>query len=149
MDRFKFRAWSKKYNVMWGVAALSWIVEHDYDEPEREISNEVQTIGACEIETMITKVGGNPIKDCILMQCTGLKDKNGKLIFEGDIVRYFWNEDDESEHDNPVIVEWSTDISGWVLTDVKDKWFDGLLYKKPTYEVIGNIFQNPELCQQK
>jgi uncharacterized phage protein (TIGR01671 family) len=71
-----------------------------------------------------------------IMQYTGLKDKNGVEIFEGDILEQAgivsWND---------VEVRWSCiDIS---LNDRRE-WHD-MLYLTTPLEVIGNIYENPEL----
>ena len=73
----------------------------------------------------------------IIMQFTGLKDKHGAEIYEGDI--YEWT--DNSGVDRIDTVAWS-DSGGWILTDI---WWVAEVSGK----VIGNIYENPELCQLK
>ena len=74
-----------------------------------------------------------------LMQFTGLKDKNEKEIYEGDIVA-FWNR------------TWSVECPGlaygcYLKDELEgrklDSGFDGIL------EVIGNIYENPELIKKE
>lgn len=67
-------------------------------------------------------------------QCTGLKDKNGKLIYEGDIVFYKIGSNKCRD-----VVKWSDDRCSWV------KGYQDLCTYKKYCEVIGNIYENPEL----
>ena len=86
-------------------------------------------------------------KDYILMQCTGLKDKNGKLIYEGDIVK--------DDRDTLYVVgfhehEYTTSF-GLKRIENPNYYphitiYCGLGYKnRNNYEVIGNIYENKEL----
>ena len=73
---------------------------------------------------------------CIIQQYTGLKDKNGKEIYEGDILEY----QSSDPRFTQVVVRWTKEEEdnhpGFVITDSYSQ------YGKP--EIIGNIMQNPE-----
>ena len=93
--------------------------------------------------------------DCIVMQYTGLNDKEGREIYEGDVVLLPGNPDPAAgdptamcvvEYSGPHLVYRDVDrmdrkemihgILGWDVNEDEDA------------EVIGNIYQNPELLQQ-
>ena len=89
-----------------------------------------------------------------LMQFTGLKDKNGKEIFEGDIVQEFQmrfeNDDDEDwkllPYDKPDIVTMDRFPVYWL--ERESFGYEGEDLKSPDdFEVIGNIYENPELLE--
>lgn len=113
----KFRAWDKKDKVVREVTAIEWSLE--YVEFMR---------GAVERD----------FEDLILMQSTGLKDKNGVEIFEGDVF--------ESEYARYVVF-WQKDAARFVLKFIHD--FEDSYYldmrNVESMDLIGNIHENPEL----
>ena len=141
-DRFKFRLWHKPLKIMhyndFTVTATEYMAKiYQQDDYMMKFNQE-------DLEFD---------KQCILMQCTGLKDKNGKLIYEGDIVdkgtRCKW------------IITWFK--NKFILVPDfeyknKDKCANdrecGFKYFENNHnyadkddEVIGNIYQNPELLE--
>lgn len=75
-------------------------------------------------------------KDVILMQSTGLKDKNGVEIFEGDIG---W--DDHQEVHGQVIFENGAFKYEW--ENISEDLFEAT----DDIEIVGNIHENPELLE--
>lgn len=100
----------------------------------------------------------------IIMQYTGLKDENGVEVYEGDIL-HCWGEDDSyiDDNDNEIfnkqigVVKWGnseypafdiyTKAHGQYIDSLSDDYnsfADGYYH----YEVIGNIYENPELLNK-
>jgi len=126
MDRFKFRAWDKEENGM----------------------SKPFTINELALTTAIPKY---VIDNYIIMQCTGLKDKNGKLIFEGDIIehRYKFFET-QPEIVSRLEVLWEDEysaFSGFNNNKIRFSIGPGMRFLRD-FEIIGNIYENPELLEE-
>ena len=136
MREIKFRAWDYREEKMYSVKTIYWnndgVMRGIYDK-EREDET------------------GHYIPDCRLelMQYTGLKDKNGVEIYEGDIVKitrenYIYN------------AGGATDIKEYIK-QVQYPFFvscgqafggiDGSEGIPDIVEVIGNVYENPELLE--
>lgn len=84
------------------------------------------------------------LQSCILLQSTGLKDKNGKEIFEGDIIKLYHM--DKGERGLKWIIEWDKDRASFIINrhraiKLNSKWTTKEL------KIIGNIYENPELLE--
>jgi uncharacterized phage protein (TIGR01671 family) len=102
----------------------------------------VEYIQIQEWEKFATEID---VKPETISQCTGLKDKNGKLIFEGDILAgvngsingYPWKW-------GPVEVKWNDEDAKFQM------WTGGTFEKQDSthwFEVIGNIYENKDLLK--
>ena len=121
----KFRAWLKK---------------------EQKMDNEIDHISWLEDELYCIGDGITYMvlaEDLVLMQSTGLKDKNGKEIFEGDVVDY---------KGRKAVIKWHGSYASFIYRFVDElnkrsaEWYQlYLAYLK--CEVIGNIYENPELLE--
>lgn len=97
--------------------------------------------------------GINVTQHFILMQSTGLRDRNDKLIFEGDIVKVITcQEFDEIEEESSIhLIIWGNDYPAFDLSPTILDDCNSLQYAMIEYEVeiISNIYQNPELLKEK
>lgn len=123
-NRFKFRAyWHNDVFNEWQV----------YENPELITGD-----GTCLVFNNSESGADEWRENVILCQCTGLKDKNGKLIYEGDIVK-------DDYYDYLHYVKWN--YNGWHLFPcIQNKYVIGLIDDKT--KVIGNIYENPELLEE-
>lgn len=94
-----------------------------------------------EKEFTITELGTLPdLSVWKLEQYTGLKDKNGTEIYEGDILDVILH---NGEHEN-YLIQWDEREAGFEAYN-RDRSNYILSYIWDECEVIGNIFENPEL----
>lgn len=133
----KFRIWDKYEKQMYPISSI------DYDI----FSQEIRIIAIGHKNGMCTSYNKNhnsekcDITALELMQYTGLHDKNGKEIYEGDIV-----------------VDKEDEVMGEITWNEEEaSFYFSILYENGTYEeeklndwasvleVIGNIYDNPEL----
>lgn len=126
----RYRAWHKTWEEMGKVKRIR------FDDD-----------GNATTVLFMGKVFGENAKidELELMQSTGLKDKNGKEIFEGDIVDYKGRE---------AVVKWHGSYASFIyrfvdgLQERVSEW-DPLFLACYHFEVIGNIYENPELLEAK
>jgi len=179
MREIKFRAWDKIANKMRDVLVMDWY--YDYVTNEKKLgfvdywdfeNKEFKRLYPFYVEgSLDTKRKETTFE---LMQYTGLKDKNGKEIYEGDILALIEPEvkDKQSEFGRMLVkfgeyntyeIESGDESIGWFMegyhgylredgrkniykTDAFDEHPWSLLSCRQ-WEVIGNIYENPELLK--
>lgn len=140
-DRFKYRLWDKSINQMSYKVCIGFI---DDGKGTQDWVCADTTCGQINYRD-------NKLKDIVLMQCTGLKDKNGKLIYEGDILEGYINVDISPINSKSVLkrglIKIHNDMFVATCQDMKENCtlFTQLYWCKT--EVIGNIYENPELLE--
>lgn len=127
MREIKFRAWDKRHK--------EWCEHFTLDFEKNS-------------ESYIDNVYGGSFQHCtendenvILMQYTGLKDKNGEEIYEGDIV---------TQTDDIESLKGAVSFSKGMFCIPSSrglKILGGHDYKERDTEIIGNVYENPELIE--
>ncbi|MDH8978842.1 YopX family protein [Staphylococcus epidermidis] len=128
----KFRAWDKTENKMWNVETI-------YIEDEWVKVNDGSIYG-------ITK---DLVRDYVLMQSTGLKDKNGNEIYEGDIVEFKYPYDKRIKTKGVIVWNDNKACFGISMEETTEKYELYRITAENYLTVIGNKFQNPYLLEDK
>jgi uncharacterized phage protein (TIGR01671 family) len=143
MDRFKFRG-KRNDNGEWIIGDLCCMFspENKCIMPDsffatRHFGDDED--GKPDIEDSLAIGGFYPVKPDTVGQCTGLRDKNGTLIFEGDIIA----SENYKMYGGKYPVYYDVDLSMFV-TKLPHVQSTQLYYHKGI-EIIGNIHQNPDL----
>lgn len=118
----KYRAWDKEFKEMVQVDALV------FDE---------QIIKATYKNGNVVK---EDLKNYVLMQSTGFRDKNGKEIFEGDII-------DSTDGFLTGVIEFRVSLGMFVSDLVEYNSFERLCNVASSRKIIGNIWEHPELAE--
>lgn len=122
-DRFKFRAWNKMTKTMKEVSQLNF--------SEEQVGNCPNDSGKCTVHLCWQP-------SMIIMQCTGLKDNNGNLIFEGDIA---------INEGTACVIKWDNDKCAFFAETASEYFAFEEDITIDDFEIIGNIYENSELLE--
>lgn len=130
-DRFRFRAYLRKLHRIVDVVSIHWTYRQ---------------IMWMDGVTFIIE----PFDEIILMQSTGLRDKNGTLIYEGDVVKYLGYEVQDGKQVRPERFR----AVGQTTDPFRNSFIDDCfhiqnLLEHGNYEleIIGNVYSNPDLVK--
>ena len=131
MREIKFRAWIKSYKMIVEVQRINF-----------------------DTRTIEVKIGEGDLyefdfEEIKLIQYTGLKDKNSKKIYEGDILRVTDLDDEVNALNSDTeigVVEWLDKWGFWNISNIENGLGD--ILNCGYVEVIGNIHENPELLEE-
>lgn len=129
----RFRAWNKATKEMYGADDIIAI-----NFEEKEIC--VQTIYFEQGLPDSRDLDYYDFDDIVLMQSTGLTDKNGKEIFEGDII-------DSTDGFLTGVIEFRVGLGMFVSDLVEYNNFERLCNVASSRKIIGNIWEHPELAE--
>lgn len=87
--------------------------------------------------------------ESVIEQCTGLKDKNGKLIYEGDIVLKSDVSAIGYSRTRVCKVHWHNDWLSWAITTQYGDTYELSEFESQQYEIIGNIHENKDLLENE
>ncbi len=129
----KFRVWDKETKSMWNIER--WHVEDEYFdliEPDKSVADHN------------AKRAWRKQSDVIIMQYTGLFDKNGKEIFEGDIVEIIYDYEPFTG-----VVVYDLGETDFKATNGNEDYGNNFQYLTvgESIEVIGNVHQHPNLLE--
>ena len=132
MREIKFRAWHKGRKKIVEITDLNFMEKENIKCTYRDKPYLFTTISQDEVE---------------LMQFTGLQDKNGVDIYEGDIINSDYRAEGYRANLHGYIVFFR---GGFCARTVKVKYFDDCPMSDliiDSTEIIGNIYENPELLE--
>lgn len=131
----RYRAWNKATKEM-----------HEVDDIVSIVFEEKQI---CVKTLFFERTSRYDFDDIVLMQSTGLRDKNGKEIFEGDVVTDGYTTGDIKNH--PTLGFYMVDDNGverWFSDDSTIEDFEeDVETAARILEIIGNIYTNPDLAE--
>jgi len=143
-DRFKFRAWDECNKIMHydfqfiksGDNGNDWII---FQSDKQELIFDKE-------KNFCVNVYPNPyfVQQLKIMQSTGLKDKNGKLIYEGDIVKIFHvSSTGQGKLENRFVGYDEIRLRYILLENIRCGYIG--FETDDIYEIIGNIYENKDL----
>lgn len=154
----KFRAWDNKNKQMGFVEAIEFSVESvgvsplDFSKEAQERRLEAPTELRFSFTATCRGQKGEFVitESKYLQQYTGLHDKNGKEIFEGDIIKHYWADKYKGTSlDQREVIEKVS--GGFINRPVSDKEkrtsYSLVNADNENFEVIGNIYETPELLK--
>jgi len=130
----KFRAWNT-IRKAWDVFYIPVSLFPPYNELDKAVSVAFEN-SECDYDLAYEHWG----------QYTGLKDKNGKEIWEGDIFQFHYLDGPGGRG----VVIWQDEIAAWVWYPPEHgEGMSTLMPESNVMEVIGNVHDNPELLEGK